>query len=127
MALDREIERMARETPPEFSEGSSENVLTPVRDDRELLSEYVEGIKPASTIQEMEAQVHQAKLLGADSIEVTKEMYQFYCGPNTGSNPSWDAKYFHFKNVKAYLAGSVEEAKKVASLTMEQKIFGGRG
>lgn len=125
LALDRELERLANETPPEFSEGSSENVLKVLKDDKECLSDFVEDYKPAATVAELESQMHQAMSVGADSVEVTPQIFQLYCGPDTGKNPNWSAKFFHYKNVKAYLQGKTAEVKKANSLSIEQKVFGG--
>lgn len=125
MDLDRELESLAQDTPPEFGEGAAENVITKVADHKDLLSEYVDDYKPASTVAELEAQVHQARAVGADSVEVTPDMFRFYCGPDDGKNANWSSKYFHYKSVKAYLVGKVAEANREARLTIEQKIFGG--
>lgn len=126
MALDRELDRLARETPPIVDEGANENRLTKTIENCDLLSEYVEDYKPAATIQELEAQMHQAEMVGADSIEVTPKIFAHYCGPDTGKNANWKSKYFHFKGVKAYLAGNYAAAKKESTMTMEQKLFGAK-
>ena len=124
LALDRELDLLAKEQPPEFSDGVNENVLKKLPDNKDLLREYMDNYVPANSIFELEQQMFQAQELGADSVEVTPQLFRHFCGQDTGKNPNYEVGYFHYKSIKAYLAGKHEVASKRDGLTMEEKLFG---
>lgn len=120
LAFERELERMALEQPP--IEAGPAITFKKEIEHRELLSEHVEDYSPASTVNELENQVHMAKELGCDSIEGTPALIKTYCR----SHYPDDVGYFIFKNVKVYIAGFFEQSKSKAKAndSIEQKLFG---
>ncbi len=110
MALDRELERMARETEPALPIDADVSVKVVKDKDRaELLSDVID-VGPASTVNEMMDQVHQAKAHGCDSIYATDAMIRHYLR----SSVPTEVGYFMFHNIKVYIAGYFEQANKKA-------------
>ncbi len=117
--LDRELERMARETEPSAPIDRDQTV-TVVHEKvvRNLLSDIV-NISPASTINELMDQCHQAKMHGCDSIYGTDTIIKHYCR----TLPT-DVGYFVFHNIKVYIVGHFEQAMKRDNITIQEKVFG---
>jgi hypothetical protein len=108
--LDLELERLAAENPP--LKVSDHDVTPEVKREithDELLSEHVENYKPASTINEIMDQVHQAKLFDCDSIYATPEIVKYYTRKDYDHTVK--AGYFMFHDIKVYLEGHFERAR----------------
>lgn len=117
-AIDRELERIARETPPVITEGAGENIVKNVIEKPELLSDLIEGYKPAATVAELENQMFQVKTMGAQATEATEDVIRFYCGKD------YKEPYFMFKGIAVYRSGTFDSTKKAEAIPMEAKIFG---
>jgi hypothetical protein len=119
LALERELERMAENTPPEISEGFSENRISVARDDNEMLAHHVSGVKPAATIAQLRDQVFHAKQTGCNSIEATPELIRYYTKPNY---PTDDAPYFSFDGIKVWRPDMFEKHKQMDGMSVEQRM-----
>lgn len=87
---------------------------------REMLGNQVTDYKPASTFEELRDQVHFAKSEGCDSIEATKTLAKKVC-----KDPLLEqVGYFMYHDIKVYIEGAFEQAKKRDSISIEQKLFG---
>ncbi len=121
LALDREIARMAADqemtaivdhgAPPE---------LKPSVEHTDLLSEYVENYKPASSHATLEEQVFLCSAHGADSIEAEEIVFKAILGyiPKEA--------YMVFKGVKVYRKGMVEAGRTSDAQSIEQRLFGNK-
>ncbi len=86
----------------------------------ELLSEAVDGIKIATTRQEITDQAYLAKAEGCDSIEATLPAIR-----SITRDPSIETVgYFMYHDIKVYLEGHVARARARDKQTMEQRNFG---
>lgn len=96
--------------------------LKKIRDQGELLSEHPDVIDPgpASTINELNDQVHMAKEMGCDSIEATEKIVRYFCK----SHYPDDVGYFIYHNIKVYIAGHFGAASKRDKISVEQRLFG---
>jgi hypothetical protein len=120
LAFERELQRAAFEEPIIDDPGPA-TTFKKEADKRELLSEHVEGIEPAKSVNELLSQVHTAKEAGCDSIEATPEVVRYYCRKHYPD----DVGYFIFQDVKVYIAGLHKTKSAQDKLTVEQKLFGG--
>lgn len=118
--LDRELEKMAREQEPQVAIDPEPQPMRKLKENYELLRDHVEDYKPASTVNELEDQVHLAKEYGCDSIEATPKLVRHY---NRKDYPE-KVGYFIFRNIKVYIDGHFAEAMKRDKITMEEKLFG---
>lgn len=94
------------------AEGNQTVRLGPTRDE---LNQFLEDVAV------------QKALSGSEfpEIEAPRVIIEFY---NKGNIKGFDdAGYFIFDGVKVFEAGKKEDAKRKESLSMEEKIFGGRG
>lgn len=119
MELERTLQSMAAPLPDIDSDPTLGAVRKTI-DHKEMLGDVVDDYKPASTMEELREQAHMAIVEGCDSIEITRELAKRVC-----RDPQLETVgYFHYHNVKAYIAGQKDEAKKRDSLTIEQRTFG---
>ncbi len=109
-ALDLELERLAAETP--VADISDRDLQPAVKKEimhNELLCDHVEGYRPASTVNEIMDQVHQAKMHDCDSIYATPQLVKYYV--RSGFEQTKKAGFFMFHDIKVYLEGSYEDAQ----------------
>lgn len=117
-ALDRELERMASQEP--ILDSEPVQVLKKETVKRELLADYMEGYRPANTVNELLEQVHLAKEADCDSIEATPTLIKHYCRKKYPD----DVGYFIFHDVKVWIAGFFETHSKKDSISVERRMFG---
>ncbi len=120
LALDRELEMMARNTEPDISDRDPAPPPKKTIDPYTLLSDFVDDYKPAKTIHELDDQVFKAKHYEADSIEATPELIRYF----TKKDYPDKIGYFIYHDIKVYIAGFFEQSVKRERVTIEQKIFG---
>lgn len=121
MALDRELDRIARNSEPEVSD--KDEMPLPVKktiDPYTMLSDFEDDYKPAETIQELDDQVFRAKHYEADSIEASSKLIKYFCKKDYPDKVG----YFVYHDIKVYIAGFFEQSKVRDQQTIEQKIFG---
>ncbi len=113
-ALDRELERMAAEAPPmpTISDRDQSPDVVKEKNTSIMLCDHLD-VKPASTINELMDQCHQAKAYGCDSIYGTEAIIKHYCRNHYPT----DVGYFIFHNIKVYIPGFFEQAVKRDNLT----------
>lgn len=120
---DMELERTLQSISAPLPDIDSDPTIGAVRkaiDHKEMLGDVVTDYKPASTMEELREQAHMAIVEGCDSIEITRELAKRVC-----RDPQLETVgYFHYHNVKAYIVGQKDDAKKRDSLTIEQRTFG---
>lgn len=87
---------------------------------REMLGDSVSDYKPAATFEELRNQVHFAKSEGCDSIEATRALAKQVCRDKLLEQVG----YFMYHDIKVYLEGAFEQAKKRDNQTIEHKLFG---
>lgn len=122
LELDRMLERVAAEEPPIPTIDPDEvQAVKKEPDRRELLSDVMD-VQPASTVNELMDQVHLAKEMGCDSVEATPAMVRHYCRRQYPDKVG----FFMFHDIKVYIAGFFEEAKKRSELTIEDINFGAK-
>lgn len=121
LALDRSLEALANEMPPEISEGSSFNLIKKEKTSNEMLAEHVENYHPAQTVNELMEQVHLAKQVGADSIEASPEIIRSY---TRKSGYPDDVGFFFFQDIKVWIPGFFDTHSRKERETMEQRLFG---
>lgn len=121
LELDRELERMAKNTEPVLSE----NEPPPVRKLNEaysLLSEVVENYEPAKTIQELDEQVFDAKSNGCDSIEATPKIVRYFVKDGSVEKVG----YFWYKDVRVFLEGFFEKSIAKEKESIEMRLHGAK-
>lgn len=104
-ALDRELERMAMDTPPvAIEQGPPDATREKIM--YTLLSEELDDIKPANTLRDLDEQVFLAKNNDCDSIEATDIIIKHFCRkdfpPKSG--------FIMYKDIRVFQAGRVAEA-----------------
>jgi hypothetical protein len=120
MALDRELERLAKEAPPSF-EDAGENKIVVIKEKRQNpLSDFIDDYKPASSLIELDSQVFDAKSRGAESVDATPEMIRHLVGPG------YAEPFIDYKGMRVYVTGMRAEAKRVEALSMEERVFQNR-
>ncbi len=125
LELDRELARMATQEPP-VSDIDNMPVLKRETQRREMLSDYMDNYSPATTVNELLDQVHQAKEAGCDSIEATPAMVKHYCRKDFKYIQEHTG-YFIFDSIKVYIAGEWEKVKDKQNETIQQRLFGPKG
>ena len=117
LALDRELDRIAKETPPAF-EDKGENKVKVIKEARKNpLSDFIDDYRPAGTLIELDSQVFDARARGAESIEATPEMIRHLVGPN------YEGSYIDYKGMRVYVAGERDNALANERMSMEERIF----
>lgn len=115
LALDREIERMAKEQAladvSHITAAPTADVEAPKMIDHKLestfLGDHVEAYAPADSSVALEQQIFQCKHMDLDSIEATDAVFKSIFGRVP------DECYAMVKGVKMYRAGMVEKAKRL--------------
>ncbi len=123
IALDRELEAMAKDQPQVSDNGPVMEVKR-TKDVIEHLREVVEKYTPASNMAELTEQVHVAKSEGCDSIDGTPTLVRQifrkdyeYIEKNVG--------YGIYHDIRIYIDGYFDKHKGADSQTMEQRLFQG--
>ncbi len=121
LALERELERIALETPIPDIEPDMAKPLTKEKQSFDHLSEHIEAeYRAAKTLNELEQQVVLAKRLKCDAVDAEPEIIRYYCGPDYSEAHG----YFMYKDVKVCFPKSFAGVKAQSSMTVEQKLFG---
>lgn len=118
-ALDRELDRLARETEPVMAIDPDVPGVKKTKESYALLSDVVE-VKPASTVNELMDQVYRAKEHECDSIYATESMIKHY---NRRGLPT-EVGYFMFHDIKVYMEGHFEQSSMRDKQTIQEKVFG---
>lgn len=117
LALDRELDRIAKESPSVDDAGPA-----PLRVLKEgellTLADVVEGYTPAKTIEQLDMHVHEAKAHGAESTEADDSVFKRLLGPH-----ALDASFI-YKNLRVYRAGVRESVMASEKMDIESKVFG---
>ncbi len=120
--LERTLADLGRQNPmPEISDPDPPGAV--VRKEtiaREMLGDAVIDYTPASTKAELDEQVHLAKCEGCDSIEATKTLAKQICRDKLLEQVG----YFMYHDIKVYIEGAFEQAKKRDNQTIENRLFG---
>ncbi len=123
LALDRELEAMAKDQP-QISDNGPVLEVKRTKDVIEHLREVVEKYTPASNMAELTEQVHVAKSEGCDSIDGTPTLVRQifrkdyeYIEKNVG--------YGIYHDIRIYIDGYFDKHKGADSQTMEQRLFQG--
>lgn len=120
LEFERELQMMNRDAAPSVSDQDPGVEVRKSIEPYTMLSEYLEGCKPAATPNELDKQIFQAKKLDCDSVECTSDLFKYY-------NRSGDIKgvgYFLYHNIKVYIAGFFEQSKKKDLESTEFRNFG---
>jgi len=121
LALERELERMALESPIPDIDPDIAKPLTKEKVNLEHLREHVDGeYRAAKTLNELDQQVSVAKRLGCDSIDAQPEIICYYCGKDYAESHG----FFMYKDIKVHFPQTYEAAKLRSKMTVEQKLFG---
>ena len=122
MEIEQMLERVAKQQPV-TDHGPDAPVVREVAK-RDTLRNHVENYKPASSIMELEDQIHLAQTHDIDSIEATPALVRHLwkrdfdyikAGPGYGI----------YRNIRVYIEGFFEQNKDADKLTMEQKLHSG--
>lgn len=120
---DREIElmleRQAKTNP--IQDLGPEMALKPEIKKRDVLRNHVEEYKPASSLIELQEQVHHAKSLEIDSIEATPQLLK-HIFKRDFDHIRDVTGYAIYHDIRVYIDGFFEKNKDADSLTMEQKL-----
>lgn len=118
--LDRQLERMAKQQP--IDDGPIVTIIHEKKK-RDILRNYTENYKPASSILELDDQVFQAQGHDIDSTEATEAVIKYFC---KASFPEVQkVGYFIYKNIRVYIEGYFEQNKDADKMTMEQRLHSG--
>lgn len=120
LALDRELEVMARNTMPEVSDRDPGPAIKKSIDPYTLLEEFVDNYRPAKNIHELDDQVFKAKHYECDSIYATPELIRYF----TKKDYPDKVGYFVYHDIKVYIEGFFEQSSKRDKETVEQRNFG---
>lgn len=120
LAFERSLQAMNFEEPN--IEADPTPTLRHVREHSELLSDHMEGLRPASTVAELMDQVHLAKQAECDSIEATPAVIKYYCRKDFDAVAK--VGYFMFHDIKVHMVGEFERASMADKQTVQQKMFG---
>jgi hypothetical protein len=120
MELDRKLEQMAKRAPVEES---NIQVVVPEKKTRDVLRNYTENYKPASSIMELDDQCFQAQSHDIDSTEATEAVVKHFC--KSSFSEVKKVGYFIYKNIRVYIDGHFEQNKDADKLTMEQRLHSG--
>lgn len=121
LALERELERMALESPIPDIDPDIAKPLTKEKVSLEHLRDQVDGeYRAAKTLNELDQQVSVAKRLGCDSIDAAPEIIRYYCGKDYSESHG----FFMYKDIKVHFPQTYEAVKARAKMTVEQKLFG---
>lgn len=123
LALDRELDQIAKERQPPVSDNAPSMEVQKPREFLEHLSSHVDGeYMPASTMAELQEQVHLAKSVGADTIDGTEALVkQIFRHDFEKIKASIGYGIFH--DIRVYIAGKFEALRNMDKQTMEQKLF----
>lgn len=104
--LDRELERMAQDTPPV---AIFDDVEPPAVTHEKIMYSLLSGeidCQPAATLRDLDEQVLMAKEHECDSIEATDIIVKHFCRKEFPPK----AGFFFYKDIRVFQAGRVEEA-----------------
>lgn len=124
LALDRELDLIAQER---MAQGPIDDVapaieVQKVRENLEHLSSYVDDYKPASTMAELNEQVHVAKSEGCDAIDATADVIKKIFRADFEKIEK-ELGFGIYHDVRVFLTGRFEGLKNMHKVTMEQKLF----
>lgn len=122
IALDQELEQLAAKRPQVSDSGPAPDVQK-ARETLDHLAEHMDGeYMPASTMAELQEQVHQAKQFGADSIDGTEALIkQIFRNDFDKIKDSIGFGIYH--DIRVYIHGKFESLRNAGKLSMQQKLF----
>ena len=119
--IDQMLENIAKRNP--IQDLGPEQVLVVEKKKRDTLRNHVENYQPATTLTELQEQVHLAQMNEIDSIEASPALVRHlwkkdfdYIKVNTG--------YGIYHNIRVYIDGYYEQNKGADSVSMEQRLHG---
>lgn len=121
--FDAHLDALAKQVPavPDDIPAAAVEVK-PTKEYYDHLAGHMEGeYMPASTMAELQEQVHMAKSYGADSIDGTPDLIK-QVFRNDFETISKSTGYGIYHDVKVFIPGRLEDSKRQDSLTMEQKL-----
>lgn len=117
MDLERHLERLDRENPIPDIDPDLSRPLTVDKAPQDHLREHVENYRPASTINELEEQIHVAKSLHCNSIDATPQLIKrFSHGKDNGM-------FINVKDLRVNYPDMYAAGKHADKITQEQKLF----
>lgn len=119
--LDRMLEMQAR---TQTIENGPDRPLKQESVKRDILRNFTEDYKPASTLLELEDQIHQAKMNDIDSIEATPALVR-HLWKKDFEHIKNETGYGIYKDIRVYIDGFFEQNKNADKVTMEQRLFSG--
>lgn len=120
--FEQTLQRLHEDEPPiPFIDEEPVVQLKADRMRHELLSDQME-VAPATTIRELDDQVHFAKELSCDSIEATSALVKSFCRKDFAAVEK--IGFFLYHDIKVFIEGMHAEASKAQKQTIEQRMFG---
>lgn len=120
LAFEAELQRMHAETEiPAHVEGVPIK-LTKEEQEKELLSDVLEGTEPAKSLADLDQQVFLAKSHGCNSIEADEKVIRYF----TRNSYPEAVGYFMYKDIKVFIPGKFRGHARTDKLSMHDKLFG---
>lgn len=118
--LELMLNKLDREEPIPDIGPDLHKPLTQMKQDQDHLREHVDNYKPASTINELEEQIHIAKSVGCNSIDADKNLiWRFSRGKDNGM-------FINVKDIRVNYPGKYADSKSSDRLTIEQRVHGNK-
>lgn len=126
LAIDMQLQAMLNENPmPDLQDNEPVKPVQPERREDCLLSDLAPETKVATTLHELEHQVMQAKMLGADAIEADEKVIRYFTRANFQSDVSV-VGFFMYKDVKVFLPERFKTTKNTDRENMFMKLHEGK-
>lgn len=120
LELERSLQAMLKDQPVIDDDGPLVGVVKKEVERHELLSTVVDDYTPASNLEQLREQAFLAKTEGCDAIEIDPVFAKKVC-----RDPKLEeVGYFMYHDIKVYLVGALEKAKKRDAQSIEQRLFG---
>lgn len=116
--LERHLEQLDRESVVPDIDPDLSRPLTLEKVSQDHLREHVDNYRAASTINELEEQIHVAKSLRCDSIDATPQLIKrFSQGKDNGM-------FINVKDIRVNYPDMYSKGKQSDRMTQEQRLFG---
>lgn len=122
LAFEMELQRAHQDEQP-MPQIDDHDPVVQLKQDRlhtEMLKEQM-IVEPATSIRELDDQVHAAKELGCDSVEATKALVKSFCRKDFDVVEK--VGFFLYHDIKVFIQGRHEEAVKSMNQTIESRMF----
>lgn len=120
-AFEAELNALGKDMPNISDSGPVQEVTRP-KEALEHLKFHNEDYAPASTMAELQEQVHEAKSFGCDSIDGTEALVKSIFREGFEKMKA-TVGYGIYHDIRVYIAGSFEQNKGADKMTMEQRLF----